>query len=96
MALDVGVPWDKLQGGWFRKAWRCYSWASLRGLGQLAVLKRATYLALVFVPILAGLWPTVQSAVEQWNHLIIRAADRLKSAADELLRFLVARSARRD
>ncbi len=52
------------------------------------MLTRATYLALVLVPILAGTWPAVRGAVNWVNHDIRKAADAFHAAAErtEVLR----------
>ncbi|MFO0835750.1 MAG: pentapeptide repeat-containing protein [Phycisphaerales bacterium] len=48
---------------------RCHSldWGLVRGVGELAILTRASMLALVLVPILAGLWPALRSAVQRYS-----------------------------
>ncbi|HLO42387.1 MAG TPA: hypothetical protein VK176_15300 [Phycisphaerales bacterium] len=56
-----------------RAAWRLWRWRdaylhwkNVRGLGELAILARASMLMLVLVPVLAGLWPAIQSAVQRY------------------------------
>ena len=38
-------------------------WRLIRGLGELQVLTRASYLMLIVVPLLAGLWPGIRLVI---------------------------------
>lgn len=42
---------------------RRINWGAVRAVGELALLTRASYLALLFVPILAGLWTALRAAL---------------------------------
>lgn len=41
-----------------------FDWRLVRGIGQLHLLNRASMFLLVFVPILAAVWPTVRQALD--------------------------------
>lgn len=52
------------------------NWNFVRAFGELAILTRASFSMLFFVPVLAALWPTVRWAINGYNeYLILRNAD---------------------
>ncbi len=51
---------------WQDKLARRMDWGMVRGIGELAVLTRTSMYALIFVPILAGVWPALRSAVQRY------------------------------
>src|SRR5262249_19956250 len=50
------------------------NWRIVRSIAQLQILTRASYVMLLLVPILAGLWPTVRLIVNQHNKHIAEAS----------------------
>lgn len=64
---------------------RGFTWAVVRNFGELLILSRASYLMLVLVPLLAGLWPSVTTLVNQHNQIIEIATERLDIASDKLI-----------
>lgn len=46
------------------------NWRFIRGLGELQILTRASYIMIVFVPIIASMWPAVRSFVNDYNRII--------------------------
>jgi len=59
--------------GWKRLGWMLlslgshwFSWRLVRGVGELSVLTRVSYIALLVVPLLAGAWPAVRALIEAW------------------------------
>jgi hypothetical protein len=57
-----------------RSSWwtnRCFGWIHwrwVRNVGQLQALTRASYWALLLVPIIAAVWPAARSAINVYNH----------------------------
>src|SRR2546429_152324 len=70
---------------------RYVNWRLVRGLGELQILTRASYFVLILVPILAAIWPAVQSTVNQYNKTVTevaaifdRAAVRISEAQNKI------------
>ena len=59
-------------------------WRKVRALGELQVLTRASYLMLIFVPLLAGLWPGVRLVVNRYNQAVTDATAALEYASNRL------------
>lgn len=59
-------------------------WGSVRTVGELQVLTRASYLALVVVPVLAGVWPAVRVALNRYNQVVSDSRAALEAAAERL------------
>lgn len=51
------------------------NWRIVRGVAELQILTRATYFMLIFVPILAGLWPAVRLYVNNHNEAVVEATE---------------------
>jgi hypothetical protein len=58
----------------FRQFARVMNWRLVRNLAELQLLTRASYVTLIVVPLLAGLWPTVRLVVNQHNKAVGEAA----------------------
>lgn len=71
-------------GNLIRKGFRAVSWPVARGLGNLTLLTRASYLLLVLVPILAGVWPSLASAILYYDRAIAESIASLKDSQDKL------------
>lgn len=63
---------------------RIADWRGVRALGELQALTRASYVMLVVVPILAGLWPGVRLVVNRYNQAVTDAASALEVASVRL------------
>ena len=61
-----------------------FGWSTIRSLGELQVLTRASYIMLIVVPLLAGLWPGVTVVVNRYNDSVQSATQRLEIASDKL------------
>lgn len=61
-----------------------FGWAWVRILGELQMLTRASYVVLLVVPIIAGLWPAVVIVVNRYNDTIETASEKLEIAAGKL------------
>jgi hypothetical protein len=59
-------------------------WTKIRTLGELQVLTKASYLMLIFVPLLAGLWPAVRTGINRYNETVTASIDALESASQRL------------
>ncbi|WOH37675.1 hypothetical protein RI844_00075 [Thalassotalea fonticola] len=60
-------------------------WGMVRNFGELQILSRASYLMLILVPLLAGLWPTVTTLVNQHNQTLNHATDKFDLASRQIL-----------
>ena len=67
-----------------RRPTRWFDWSHVRALGNLQILTRASYLSLLLVPVLAGIWPGVRIAVNRLNQAMERAAVDVDAAAEKL------------
>src|SRR5687767_3793444 len=56
-------------------------WRRIRALGELQVLTRASYFMLVFVPLLAGLWPGVRLLINRYNQVASDTESALGAAS---------------
>ncbi len=63
-----------------KKLIRFVNWGRIRWIGQLQILARASYVAILVVPILAGLWPAVRIAVNRYNQVAGQASEILDEA----------------
>ncbi|MCA9283096.1 MAG: hypothetical protein KDA30_13740 [Phycisphaerales bacterium] len=59
-------------------------WRKTRALGELKFLTKASYVALIVVPILAATWPSARIIVNQYNRSASRASDQIQAAAKKL------------
>ena len=57
-----------------------FNWRVVRGLAMLRILTRASYLLLIFVPVLAGLWSGVRLVANQYNRAVEDATVLMDSA----------------
>lgn len=69
-----------------------FGWNFVRSLGELQVLTRASYIMLIVVPLLAGLWPGVTVVVNRFNDSVITATQKLEIASDKLELFIKSNS----
>lgn len=60
-------------------------WGLVRNFGELQILSRASYFMLILVPLLAGLWPTVTTLVNQHNQTLNHATESFDIASRQLL-----------
>lgn len=58
---------------------RYLNWRIVRGVAELQILTRASYIMLVFVPILAGTWPAVRLYVNSHNEAVVKATEILEN-----------------
>lgn len=75
-------------GQLYRATRNTLNWRLVRSLGELQVLTRTSFIALLLVPLLAGLWPAVRLLVNQHNRAVEEAAVLLEQSADSLERVL--------
>lgn len=59
-------------------------WSFSRNLGELTILTRASYAMLVFVPILAALWPSVRSVINWYNRNSVEQRARISASIERL------------
>ncbi len=68
---------DSGGGPWF-------TWGLVCNFGELQLLTRASYIMLILVPLLAGLWPSVTAVVNRYNATAETAVERLNVASQKL------------
>lgn len=54
---DVEVTTLKRKSLWWPRVWARFSWSVVRSVGEITMLTRASYWALIAVPLVAGVWP---------------------------------------
>jgi hypothetical protein len=64
---------------WFINIKNFLNWRLIRSIAELQILTRATYLMLIFVPILAGVWPAVRLYVNNHNEAVVKATGILEN-----------------
>ncbi len=63
---------------------RLLNWEKIRAFGELQILTKASYIALILVPIIAGLWPSVRVAINHYNKAATEASIILEQAHSSL------------
>jgi len=61
-----------------------FGWNLVRVLGELQVLTKASYVTLIIVPLLAGMWPAVAVVVNRYNDSIKTATQKLEIASEKI------------
>jgi hypothetical protein len=67
------------------------NWRLVRGIAELRILTKASYLMLLIVPLLAAMWPTVRVTVNQYNKMAMssnRIALKAKADLDSCTRHI--------
>jgi len=59
-------------------------WTKVRGIGNLQILARASFVFLILVPVLAGLWKTVRHGINRYNEIVLTATVEMKETNAEL------------
>ncbi len=59
-------------------------WTKIRGLGELQVLTKVSYLLLIMIPLLAALWPGVKIVINQYNNSLHSSISVLENSATRL------------
>ena len=67
-------------------------WIKIQAFNKIELLSKASYLMLLFVPILAGLWPAVKNGINQYNRILTSSIDSLNSASERLSRLALSSS----
>ena len=68
---------------------RIRNWETVRGLAELQILRRASYLMLIFIPLLAGLWPGARAVLNRYNSAVESAHVALENTIDRLQNLVV-------
>ena len=66
------------------KMGRVVNWRVVRAFGALTALTRASYAMLVVVPLMAGVWPMVQSGIEETRRALVRHGDEISIRAERV------------
>jgi len=56
----------------------------VRGVGELQILTRASYVMLALVPLLAGAWPSVRVIINRHNEMLVATTNDFAAAAKKL------------
>jgi len=59
-------------------------WTKVRALGELQVLTKASYVVLIIVPILGGMWPAVRTVINRYNLFVEDAAMTIGNSTERL------------
>lgn len=59
-------------------------WLIVRSLAQLTILTRASYFMLLLVPVIAGLWPSIDRTIQSYEVQFVLQAEKLRIAAETL------------
>lgn len=65
--------WRGRVGEWVHRKAEDFSWSTVGALGRMPVLARVSYLALVVVPLVAGVWPSVRG-MTRWAEGVVHDA----------------------
>ncbi|MEH0672204.1 hypothetical protein [Vibrio owensii] len=57
---------------------RLLNWRLVRSIAELQILSKVSYFMLVFVPLLAGLWPAVRFYINNYNEAVVEATEILE------------------
>ncbi|MBT3193251.1 MAG: hypothetical protein HN341_11915 [Verrucomicrobia bacterium] len=60
------------------------NWGVVKALGQLTVLTRASYMMLIIVPIMAGIWPGVRTVLNRYNQAVTDTTMLMDTATQRL------------
>lgn len=60
------------------------TWASVRSFGELQILTRASYVMLLVVPLMAGLWPTVKVLINRYNQSLSLAREKMITVLERM------------
>lgn len=60
------------------------NWSDVRSFGALHLLTRASYVALIIIPILAALWPAVRGGFNSYNQAVTQSKQALEYAAGKI------------
>lgn len=72
----------------FSRAIEFLNWRIVRSIAELQILTRASYITLILVPLLAGLWPTVRLVFNQHNKAAIAATSALDDSSNKFSKAL--------
>lgn len=61
-----------------------FTWAFVRSFGELQILTRASFIMLLVVPLLAGLWPTVKVIVNRYNQSLSVAHEKMTALLGQI------------
>ncbi|MGJ8635945.1 MAG: pentapeptide repeat-containing protein [Phycisphaerales bacterium] len=60
------------------------NWTLIRAIGELSILARVSFVALIFVPMLASAWPAVRVGVTGYNDSVVELSERFEDGAEAL------------
>ena len=61
------------------------NWVRVRSLGSLKILTKASYIALIIVPLIAALWPGVKFSINRYNAIVAEAVSTLDYASTNMI-----------
>src|SRR5436190_1673304 len=67
-------------------AWvlRSLNWRLVRAIGELQILTRISYAALIVVPLLASFWPGISATTAAYNRTRHRSAERIYESLEHI------------
>lgn len=60
------------------------TWQLVRGIGEVQLLTRASYIMLALVPVLAGIWPSVRLVIDKHNETLKKTTSELQEISQRL------------
>lgn len=60
------------------------SWLGVRSVGNLQILTKASYISLLLVPVVAGIWPFIRNTINNYNETIEKSARVALEAVEKL------------
>ncbi len=66
------------------QAFTKFSWLGVRSMGNLQLLTKASYVSLLVVPLIAGIWPFIRNMLNRYNETVEEAATNTLTAATVL------------
>lgn len=74
--LSITTRWEALKG--------LLTWQRVRGVGELQILTRASYVTLAIVPLLVGIWPQVRVLISGHNLVLEHSIEELSKVGNAL------------
>ena len=78
ISISIGIFAELL-----RRFANILNWRFVRGLGELQILTKASYIALILVPMLTATWPAVRIVVNQHNKAVHEATVAMKTLTEK-------------
>jgi hypothetical protein len=93
--LKFGAAWEWIKDDLSHVTWqvvrdglsnvrKLLTWQVVRGVGELQILTRASYVMLAVVPLLVGVWPSVRLVINKHNEILERKSHELSQMTEKI------------